>query len=65
METAKEQKKVQQPHYYVTDIYECPVCGGGHNEVRSRVYGVRTAETPTVIWHDAYDWCNEFSGLGM
>ena len=41
-------------YWYVLNIYECPLCFGGHN-IRERVF-----EKPKnyYIYHEYYDYCD-------
>ena len=47
------------PHWYLTTIQECPVCGKQTSE-KTRVYGIKPPDcAQRIIYKQQYDYCLE------
>ena len=47
------------PHWYLTTIHECPVCGIQYGD-KERIYGKKPANPQDrIIYKQEYDHCNE------
>lgn len=55
----KKKKYRLGPHWYLTTIQECPVCGRQTSE-KVRVYGIKPSEpSQRIIYKQQYDYCME------